>query len=136
MAMLDFLGKLAGGVVAPVTTYMTRRAEIKAQMHQNRIDLLKAEGQRAFQNVSEGRAADAAWELESLRAHAGGWKDEFVLLVLAIPLPMCFVPGWNVYVERGFEALAKTPWWYQTALLSVFLATYGIRWWRRQQSDT
>jgi hypothetical protein len=115
---------------------MTRRMEIKAQEHQNKIELLKAQGERAAKAVSEGLAADAAWELESLRAHAGGWKDEFVLIVLSIPLVLCFFPQGAPIVAAGFASLGSTPLWYQTALVSVFLATYGIRWYRRTQSDT
>ena len=133
---MGILNAILGKTVEAGVTYFTRRMELKAQAHQNKLALLAAQGVRAAQAVSEGLADDAAWELESLRAHAGGWKDEFVLIVLSIPLVMCFVPGWAPFVAAGFAAMANTPLWYQTAAVSVFLATYGIRWYRRQQSDT
>jgi len=49
---------------------------------------------------------------------------------------MAFVPGLSQYVASGFEALAKTPAWYQLMLITLFFATVGIRYWRRNQSDT
>jgi hypothetical protein len=34
------------------------------------------------------------------------------------------------------DALNNTPLWYQIMFGSIFLATYGIRYWRRTQYDT
>ena len=127
---------ILGKLPQAAATYFTRRAELKAEALKQERELRDALHQRQVDLVKAGLAADATWEIESLRAHAGGWKDEFVLLVLSAPLVMCFIPGMAKYVKAGFDALADTPWWYPTAVLSVFLATYGIRWWRRQQSDT
>jgi hypothetical protein len=137
MNVLDVFKALLGkGIVEPVATYYTRRQELKQARFEATLKAEIAKGDRAAKQISEGLAADAAWELESLKAHADGWKDEFVLIVLSAPLVMCFIPGLAPYVQTGFAALEKTPWWYPVATLSVFLATYGIRWYRRQQSDT
>lgn len=118
----------------PVGDYFNRKQEIKAQEHDNQIKLLAAQGERAAQNVSEGRAADAAWELEQIRN--SGWKDEYVLLLLSIPLILVFIPATQPAVLRGFEVLSQTPEWYRWLVVMIFAAIYGIRIWRRQQSDT
>jgi hypothetical protein len=137
MNPLEWMKALLGkGVVEPIATYYTRKQELKQAKFEAQLKFEQAKGERAASLVQQGLAADATWELESIRAHAAGWKDEFVLIVLSAPLIMCFIPGLAPYVKAGFDALAVTPWWYPTAVLSVFLATYGIRWWRRQQSDT
>lgn len=137
MNPLDWIKALLGkGIVEPVANYYTRKQELRQARFEAQLKAEQAAGDRRAQLIREGLAADSTWELESIRAHAGGWKDEFVLLVLSAPLIMCFIPGLAPYVKAGFDALAVTPWWYPTATLSVFLATYGIRWWRRQISDT
>lgn len=136
MGFLDFVTKLSGGIVSPVTTYMTRRAELSLEKHKARIELIKAQGERQAALMSQGLTADANWEMEFAKQAQGTWKDEYTLLVVSIPAVMAFVPSYAPIVAGGFEALSKTPAWYQVVLISIFLATYGIRYWRRSQSDT
>lgn len=126
---------ILGAITGPIATYLTRRAELKAQAHQNDLDILKAQGDRQAALVSQGLAADAAWEQEFARQAATSWKDEFELLVLSVPLVMCFTP-WDYIVKRGFDAISQTPAWFQFLVVSIYLANYGIRYWRKTQSDT
>jgi hypothetical protein len=97
--------------------------EYQEAVHTRKIELIKL-----------GLHADATWELEQIRS--AGWKDEYVLLVLSIPLVMCFIPGLDTFVHKGFAALDTTPTWYQFLVPMVFAAVFGIRTWRRNQSDT
>ena len=127
---------IISGVLKPIGDYFNRRQEIKAVQHQNEVDLLKAEGERKAQLVREGLAADMAWEQEFASQARSSWKDEYTLIVVSIPLVMAFVPGLSVYVQAGFAAFAATPLWYQVMVQTIFYATYGIRLWRRQISDT
>lgn len=132
MEWLDVLSS----VFKPIGDYFNRRQEIKAVEHQNEVDLLKAQGERQAALAQQGLTADAAWEMEFARQAATSWKDEYELIVVSIPTVMCFVPGWDTYVMKGFEALGKTPAWFQFLLVTIFLANYGIRSWRKTQSDT
>lgn len=128
------------GITGPVATYLTRRAELKAQSHQNELELLKAQGERQVQLSLAGLTADANWEQEFARQAATSWKDEYTLLVVSVPALLAFVrTSWidgPSIVKEGFSALGATPLWYQGMFLSLFLATVGIRYWRRTQSDT
>lgn len=74
--------------------------------------------------------ADAAWESQSIAN--SGWKDEYVLVLLSIPLVLVFVPYTADYVMRGFEILQRTPDWYRWLVTMIFAAVYGIRIWRRK----
>lgn len=132
MGILDILGI----TVKPITDYINQRQILKSQEHANELAALTAQGQRQAELKKAGQEADAAWELEFARQAANSWKDEYTLIVISIPCVMAFVPKWAPYVARGFEALDKTPTWYQLILGSIFLATYGIRYWRRTQSDS
>jgi hypothetical protein len=90
-------------------------------------------GDRQAQLVSQGLAADATWELESIKA--GQQYRGFELYVVSIPLILCFTP-WAYLVKNGFDAISKTPQWFQLTFMVLFFANYGVRFWRRNQSDT
>lgn len=127
---------IIAGVLKPVGDYFNRRQEIKAVEHQNQIEILKAEGQRKADLVSQGLTADMAWEQTFATQAASSWKDEYELIVVSVPTIMCFFPQGAPLVEAGFKALSGTPSWFQFLLVTIFLANYGIRYWRKTQSDT
>lgn len=129
-----------GGLISPITTYFTRRNEIKLAEHQARLAIVTAQGERQATLALAGLAADQQWEASMTEQAASGWKDEYVLALLSVPLVMCFVRTANFdgpkIVADGFAALSQTPMWYQGVVVAVLLATYGIRAWRRSQYDT
>jgi hypothetical protein len=137
MNPLDWIKAALGkGIVEPLATYFNRKQELKQARFEAELKATIAAGDRVAKQISEGLAADANWEMEFAKQAASSWKDEYTLIVVSIPAILAFVPGCAKYVRDGFAALSDTPLWYQTALLSMFLATVGIRYWRRSQSDT
>lgn len=138
---MSFWGKIVQAVVGDgignnVIDYFKTKANNKAQQALRKLELEQATHQRQLELRAQGLTADAAWELESLRAHASGWKDEFILILLSIPLVLVFIPKTQPYVMEGFRTLEQTPSWYRLLILVIFGAIYGVRMWRRQQSDT
>jgi len=131
MSFLD----IAGSVLKPIGDYFNKRQEIKAVEHQAKIDLIKAQGERQAKMASEGLAADAAWEMEFAKQAATSWKDEYELLLLSVPLILCFFKTGAERVHEGFAALSATPLWYQGLIVTIFLANYGIRNWRRNIAE-
>ena len=128
MGVLNFLKDLGG---AAAEAY---KAKVEAK---NRLELAKLESEIAAERQwQEWRvaniSADAAWEQAQITN--SGWKDEWVLLILSTPLIMVFVPPLTPYVTLGFESLAATPEWYRWTVMTVFLAIYGVRLWRRPVS--
>ena len=75
------------------------------------------------------KAADHTAEWEQLHAKGSqtSWKDEFWTLIWAAPLIMCFTPGGQEYALAGFKALAGMPEWYTYVLVTIVLASFGIR---------
>lgn len=132
MSILDVLGI----IVKPVTDYINNRQNNKAAEAKQKLELDAAVHERQVELIKQGLAADASWELTFAQQAASSWKDEYTLIVVSIPAIMAFIPRLSPYVEKGFLALDKTPLWYQLIFGSIFLATYGIRYWRRSQSDT
>lgn len=127
---------LLGGIPEAVASYVNKRQEIKARAAERKDQFEQAIHERKIELIKEGLAADANWEMEFARQAATSWKDEYTLLVVSIPLVLAFVPGLAPLVTAGFAAFAATPLWYQAMVQVLFYATVGIRFWRRNQSDT
>lgn len=128
MSFLDIFTKIAGGVVTPVVNALVRRAEIKSLEHTRTLELQEAMFQSRLAMTKANLDADVEWE--SLQIQNSGWKDEWVMLLLSIPLVLVFTP-YAGHILEGFGVLAKTPDWYRWLVLMVFAAVYGIRVWRR-----
>ena len=128
--IVDVVRGLASGLATPVVDYMKTRAELKAEDRKQKRELKAAMHQRTISLIEKGLAEDAKWELEQIRN--SGWKDEYVLVLLSIPLIGCFLPWTAEHILFGFNVLGQTPDWYQWLILSIFLAIYGIRLWRRK----
>ena len=122
----SLLGSLGGKVVEAYDSRSQRKHDEKLK----KIELDEIKHKTKMEMVQRGQEIDNSWELEQIKN--SGWKDEFVLLLLSIPLVMSFIPQMQPYVVDGFAALSTTPDWYQWLILSVFAAIYGIRIWRRK----
>lgn len=133
--MWTAITSIVSGLVSPITTAVTRKAELNEAQHVADLAAVKAQGDRQAQLISQGLAADANWEMESLRA-GSGFARNGELVIVSIPMVMCFYPAGAAIVKTGFSALSGTPVWYQSLLLMIYAANYGIRMWRRQQSDS
>lgn len=131
----DLITGAISGIVSPITSLMQRRAELAAAQHEADLKAVQAQGDRRAELIKQGLAADATWELESIKA--GQNYRGFELYVVSIPAILCFCGKWGAaVVHDGFVALNSCPIWFQSLLVSVFLANYGYRVWRRVQSDT
>jgi hypothetical protein len=124
------VGKLLGGFGEEVAGYYRDKQKLK---HERELEKLR--GKIAWEQAQTERARESEGrdhEWEQLSIQNSGWKDEWVLVILSIPLVLSFVPHTVVYVQMGFAALEQTPDWYRWMTLMVFGAIYGIRIWRRK----
>lgn len=124
------LTALLSKAIPSAADFFLKKEELK-----QKVQLARLEGKIAWENAltkraeaSEGR--DHEWELARIKD--AGFKDEWVLGLLSIPLILVFFPQTASYVLKGFEVLEKTPDWYQWLVLLIFTAIYGIRIWRRK----
>lgn len=124
------LSALLSKAIPSAADFFIKREQLKQER-----ELKKLEGKIKFeeaktQRFSESLTADNVWELESIKN--SGWKDEWVLVLLSIPLILVFIPQTQPYVLAGFETLNQTPSWYRWLVMLIFAAIYGIRVWRRK----
>ena len=127
---MSVIGNIIGGLGGKVVEAFDNRSQRK---HDEKVKALEIESARHTAKVEmalKGQQLDNSWELEQIKN--SGWKDEWVLILLSIPLVLSFIPGSVGYVEAGFAALSKTPDWYQWLILAVFAAIYCIIIWRRK----
>ena len=113
------IGKVVGeGAGNQAIDYFAKKQQLKYK-----LKLAKIEGQIGL--AAAKLKAQAEWAAANIAN--SGWKDEWVLLLLSIPLVLAFIPGTVQYVHDGFAALEKTPAWYRWLIGSIMAAIYGIK---------
>jgi hypothetical protein len=74
---------------------------------------------------------DNAWEQLHAEGSQTSWKDEFWTIVFAVPLVLGFLQFKNFdgpsIAKAGFDSFAGMPSWYQYTLVTIVLASFGIR---------
>ena len=104
-----------GSILKPVTEAYGSHQERKKAIH-----LKELEG---IQNADASEFMADKARAEGLK---GSWKDEFITLVVTVPIIMCFVPGWEGYVSSGFDVLNDTPQWFQYLTVSIYSVGAGV----------
>lgn len=70
---------------------------------------------------------EANWDLAQAEASKSSWKDEWLTILISIPMIMAFIPGLEDNVRAGFDNLENCPDWYQYLIGVVFAASFGIK---------
>jgi len=119
--LLGLIQSVVGAGTSLVSGWQNR----KTAKVESKIQIDEAVTNAEIKRIDKRGSADIAWEDTSLKQ--SGWKDEFWTIIIAIPMVMCFIPGLVGYVERGFEALEKTPMWYQALVATAFASAFGVK---------
>jgi hypothetical protein len=68
-----------------------------------------------------------------LQSRDSDWKDEFILLLLSVPIVMLGFAVWSDNPEHMekmhlfFEYFSALPFWYQTIFVGVIASVYGLK---------
>lgn len=76
---------------------------------------------------SKALLAESDWDKVQAESSRNSWKDEWLTLLVSIPMVLAFIPEAVPYVKQGFEALESMPEWYQLLVGVVFAASFGIK---------
>ena len=112
-------------VASPVVDYVKGRQEIKKQKAESDQKIAQAKTAATVKRIEQGD--QAAINMDAITVQDRGMKDELLLIIIIIPLIMCFVPSWVEYAAAGFNALINVPEWYKWLLLGVYIDTFGFR---------
>ena len=116
---------LAGLLLNGVFDFFKHRGQRKLIQRQGELKIKQAETKAKIQRIAS--ADTAATTMDILSANNRGWKDDYLLLIVTIPLILSFMPFMVPYVIQGFNALKQVPDWYMWVLLGVFIDTFGFR---------
>lgn len=116
------LNLLIGPVVDLAKTYITGKIDNKKA--QNKLDL---EVSKAKSEIAKKVAAgEMEWNQVMAEASSSSWKDEWLTILVSIPLILAFA-GQEETVIEGFKALEAMPDFYKTAVAVVFAASFGVQ---------
>lgn len=125
---MGVVSDLVKGLTGPVADYLKTRTERKSIERVRKMELDNALHEKKLTAIRESDRETFEWEIKQIEN--SGWKDEYVLIVLSIPLVGCFIPVINGYILAGFVTLQQTPDWYRWLIMAIFAAIYGIRLWK------
>ena len=76
---------------------------------------------------------ESEYQGKLLEARQSDWKDEFILILLSIPIIMLGFAVWSdnpAHMEKMklfFEYFSDLPFWYQTIFVGVIASVYGLK---------
>lgn len=121
------------------TTIVSTLGGLLGRWYDGRVQIsqAKAEAKVARWNAEAELAklnarAELDWDMAALKASQRSWKDEYLTILLTIPLVLSFVPLTQPYVAQGWQELSNAPHWYWVCLMGIIAATFGLRWWFTQ----
>jgi len=123
--MLPIIGGIISGVVSLGKTIgggIIERSKIKTQ---GKIDIRKAKIASKIKRFDQLGEMDVA----AMKGMQFSWKDEYILVLMSIPLIMAFIPGLEEHVKKSFAIINNLPEWYRWSWMGIVTATYGLRTW-------
>jgi len=121
--MLPLLGVIIGPIVKTLGSLGSSWLENRKAKAQGKIDITKAKVQFKVAQYT----ARASMDVASMTGMQFSWKDEYLLILLSVPVIMAFIPGLVPYALAGFAVIETMPGWYQWAMTGMIAATFGLR---------
>ena len=104
-----------------------------AHLYSNRQKTKQAMSDAQLMHAQKMSSGQLEYSGKLLEARQSDWKDEFILLLLSIPIVML---GWSVWsdnpehmekMELFFFHFGNLPFWYQTIFVGVIASVYGLK---------
>jgi hypothetical protein len=116
-----------GALIAPFAGLIGTWLEGSVEEKKAKTAMRVAESTAKAAVMVEAATHESGWERIMAESSKSSWKDEYLTVILSIPLIMAFIPGMEDIVENGFFHLDAMPEWYQLALGAVVAANFSIR---------
>ena len=113
---------IISAVAQVATTWVSGKAEAARINSEAKLATTKAKA-AVMEKVAAG---ELEWNQAMAEASASSWKDEWLTILVSIPLVLAFT-GQEEIVMKGFAALEQMPDFYKTAVGVVFAASFGIQ---------
>ena len=113
---------IISAVAQVATTWVSGKAEAARIRSEAKLATTKAKA-IVMEKVATG---ELEWNQAMAEASTTSWKDEWLTILVSIPLVLAFT-GHEDIVMKGFTALEAMPDFYKTAVGVVFAASFGIQ---------
>jgi uncharacterized ion transporter superfamily protein YfcC len=99
--------------------------------NKQKTKMLMADAQ--MNHASKMASGQLEYSGKALEARQSDWKDEFILILLSMPIVLL---AWAVFsdnaevmvkMELFFEYFGNLPFWYQTIFVGVIASVYGLK---------
>ncbi|MGL5753223.1 MAG: hypothetical protein ACRCXT_21955 [Paraclostridium sp.] len=127
----EFLQPITDIIKVPLEGYENRKtlkveAELKQLDRDHEINMKKLD--TASKLAEQGIQIEANWDTNAQNDAKVSWKDEYLTILLTVPLVLAFIPYTQQAVLNGFNTLQQTPIWYLTLVSGVVASAFGLRW--------
>ena len=84
-------------------------------------------------HASKMAKGESEYQGKLLEARQSDWKDEFILILLSVPIVMLGFAVWSddpTHMEKMqlfFKYFSELPFWYQTIFVGVIASVYGLK---------
>ena len=108
-------------------------AQAGSKIYQNRQKAKMAMSEAQLLHAERQARGEEAYQGKLLEARQSDWKDEFILILLSIPIIMLGFAVWSdnpAHMEKMklfFEYFSDLPFWYQTIFVGVIASVYGLK---------
>ena len=113
-------------LIAPIAqiakSWVEGKVESNKAKNEANLEMAKAKTEIA----KKVAAGEMEWNQVMAEASVNSWKDEWLTILVSIPLILAFTGNEDV-VMKGFAALEQMPDFYKTAVGVVFAASFGIQ---------
>jgi len=99
----------------------------------NRNESKKLESVAELRHMEKMANGEVEYQKAVMNNNNQGWKDEFVLILVASPVMLLI---WSIFsddpeiiekVEKFFQQFNNMPFWYQALFIGVVSAIYGLK---------
>ena len=125
--MLSVIGSIGSAIVSGVSDYFKGKQEISKTKLEGDIKVLVAEAEAKVKRLEKESEQDYDLDKLATQNMEKSWKDELILIIFLVPVVLCFIPEYHVYVTNGFASLALVPDWYMGILVGMIVVVYGMR---------
>jgi hypothetical protein len=106
--------------------------EGRRKLKQTRIEaetkVIIARAEAEATRLGKAQDAEIAWDNSAVNQMSSSWKDEYLTILLTIPVILAFCGEWGrKAAKEGFEAIATVPEWYMVSFMAAIAASFGVR---------
>lgn len=112
---------------------LTMAFKTGADVYANNQRTKKAISDAKLQTALRMAKGEIEYQGAILENQKSDWKDEFILILLSIPIVMLGFAVWSdnpAHMEKMklfFEYFSDLPFWYQTIFVGVIASVYGLK---------